>query len=93
MKRRAQDGREQAPRHNRAADQIHWERSTRVTLSLPVVLLFGVLAFLLIRKGGLKVSHALVAMIFGFYLASTTLATQINSLDSTIANLIDSVHP
>lgn len=62
-------------------------------LSLPVVLLFGVLMFLLVRKGGLKLSHALIAMVFGFYLASTALAPQINSLDSTIANLIDSVHP
>jgi hypothetical protein len=64
-----------------------------VTLSLPVVLLFGLLMFLLIRKGGMKFSHALVAIIFGFYLASTALASQINSLDSTIANLLDSVHP
>jgi hypothetical protein len=64
-----------------------------VTLSLPVVLLFGLLMIMLIRKGGMKVSHAIVALIFGFYLASTTLATQINSLDSTIANLVDSVHP
>ena len=62
-------------------------------LSLPVVLLFGVLMFLLVRKGGLKLSHALIAMVFGFYLASTALAPQINSLDSTIANLVDSVHP
>ena len=62
-------------------------------LSLPVVLLFGVLMILLIRKGGMKISHALVAMFFGFYLASTAVATQINSLDSTIAHLVDSVHP
>lgn len=62
-------------------------------LSLPVVLLFGVLMFLLVRKGGLKLSHAVIAMVFGFYLASTALAPQINSLDSTIANLVDSVHP
>jgi hypothetical protein len=64
-----------------------------VILSLPVVLLFGFLMFMLIRKGGMKFSHALVAMVFGFYLASTTFATQINSLDSTIANLVNSVHP
>ncbi|MBR7831411.1 DUF2304 domain-containing protein [Actinospica sp. MGRD01-02] len=64
-----------------------------MTLSLPVVLLFGVLMFLLIRKGGMKLSHAIVAAFFGFYLASTTFATQINSLDSTIAHLVDSVHP
>jgi hypothetical protein len=62
-------------------------------LSLPVVLLFGILMFLLVRKGGLKLSHALIAMIFGFYLASTALAPQINTLDSTIANFIESVHP
>jgi len=68
-------------------------RSTTVILSLPVVLLFGVLMILLVRKGGMKISHAIVAAIFGFYLASTTLATQINSLDSTIAHLVDSVHP
>jgi hypothetical protein len=64
-----------------------------VILSLPVVLLFGVLMFLLIRKGGMKLSHGLIAMAFGFYLASTELAPQINTLNSTIANLLDSVHP
>jgi hypothetical protein len=64
-----------------------------VILSLPVVLLFGILMFLLVRKGGLKLTHALIAMVFGFYLATTALAPQINSLDSTIANLVDSVHP
>jgi hypothetical protein len=68
-------------------------RSTTLILSLPVVLLFGVLMILLIRKGGMKLSHAIIAAFFGFYLASTTLATQINSLDSTIAHLVDSVHP
>lgn len=71
----------------------HKGRSTTLTLSLPVVLLFGVLMILLIRKGGMKLSHAIVAAFFGFYLASTTLATQINSLDSTIAHFVDSVHP
>jgi hypothetical protein len=71
----------------------HTGRSTTLTLSLPVVLLFGVLMILLVRKGGMKISHAIVAAFFGFYLASTTLATQINSLDSTIAHLVDSVHP
>jgi hypothetical protein len=64
-----------------------------VILSLPVVLLFGVMMILLVRKGGMKVSHAIVATFFGFYLASTAIATQINSLDSTIAHLVDSVHP
>ena len=64
-----------------------------MVLSVSGVLLLGIIVFILFRKDGLKVSHLIVCMMFGFYLASTTLATQINSLDSTIANLIDSVHP
>ena len=44
-------------------------------LSVSGVLLLGVIVFILFRKDGLKVSHLIVCMMFGFYLASTSLAS------------------
>ena len=61
-------------------------------LSLPVVLLFGVLMILLIRKGGMKISHALVAAFFGFYLASTSIAGSIRNSTDSVASFISGLH-
>jgi hypothetical protein len=48
-------------------------------LIVPVsaVVLFGVLVCLLIRYAGLKIWHALIAALFGFFVASTAAAPQI----------------
>ena len=57
-------------------------------VSLPVTLLLGLIVLLLVRKGGLKASHALLAALFGFYLAATAAAARISQLDATIAGLL-----
>lgn len=46
-------------------------------LSLSIVLLLGVLVYLLWRHAGLSTWHASVCTLFGFYLASTSLAPYI----------------
>jgi hypothetical protein len=64
-----------------------------VELSIPIALMLGVVVLALVRKSGLKVVHALAAIMLGFYLYSTTFAGQISQLDNTIASIIGgSIH-
>ncbi|MFD7474930.1 hypothetical protein ACFV8Z_22915 [Streptomyces sp. NPDC059837] len=51
-----------------------------VTISL--ALLFGLLLIVLIRSGSLKAGGAFVAVMFGFYLASTGASHTVNALMS-----------
>ncbi|QNE22381.1 hypothetical protein F1D05_36410 [Kribbella qitaiheensis] len=46
-------------------------------ISLSLVLAFGIMVVLLIRFGGLRVLHAIICTLFGFLLAATWLAPQI----------------
>lgn len=57
-------------------------------LSISGVLLLGVIAFLFFRKDGLKVSHALVCALFGFYLAGTAIAPSIRAGGQSLASLL-----
>jgi hypothetical protein len=59
-----------------------------VALSVSAVLLLLVVVFLLIRKSGLKGGHALVCMLLGFYLASSSIAPTIHQLTSNVAGMI-----
>jgi hypothetical protein len=49
----------------------------RLTVAFSVAALLGVAVVLLCKYAGLKIWHAAVCLIFGFYLASTSLAPQI----------------
>ncbi|MBS2966618.1 hypothetical protein KGA66_26515 [Actinocrinis puniceicyclus] len=57
-------------------------------LSIPITLLLGLAVLFMIRKDGLKSSHALVAVLFGFLLSTTVLAARIGQVDSMIAGLL-----
>jgi hypothetical protein len=59
-----------------------------VTLSVSVVLVLGVVVLALCRYAALRRSHALVCLLFGFYLASSPLASAIQDAVSTLADLI-----
>jgi hypothetical protein len=61
-----------------------------VALSISAVVLLAIIVFLLIKKSGLKAGHAIVCMLLGFYLASSTVAPTINEL-TTIAGMIGSI--
>ena len=54
------------------------------TVSISVVVLLGVLVWLLHRYGGMKIWQGLVCVLFGFYLATTSLAPQIRSTVTAI---------
>ncbi|MFF2383092.1 hypothetical protein [Streptomyces sp. NPDC058108] len=57
-----------------------------VTVSL--ALLFGLLLAVLIRSGSLRAGGAFVAVMFGFYLASTGASHTVNALMSAVINAL-----
>jgi hypothetical protein len=61
-------------------------------LSVSGVLLLGVICFVLFRKDGLKISHLIVCALFGFYLASTSIASNIRQSGQSIASFISGIH-
>lgn len=64
-----------------------------MVISLSVVVLLLVLAWIFLRSGGLKFSHALVCVLLGFYLASSSMATTIHNGLSATAQVVSSLNP
>jgi hypothetical protein len=64
-----------------------------MAISISVVLLLAVLAVIFLRNGGLKISHALVCLLLGFYLASTSIAPTIHSGLTATADIVGSLRP
>ncbi|MEU9362312.1 MULTISPECIES: hypothetical protein [unclassified Streptomyces] len=62
-----------------------------MAISLSVVLLLGIVMVVLIRGGSLKGGPAVVAMLFGFFLASTGMAPSINRFMNSIADTINQI--
>ncbi|GHD90510.1 hypothetical protein [Streptomyces naganishii] len=62
-----------------------------MALSISAVVLLAIIVFLLVKKSGLKAGHALVCMLLGFYLASSTVAPTIHQLTTNIAGMIGSL--
>ena len=60
-------------------------------LSISGVVLLGIVVFILFRKDGFKASHALVAVLFGFYLASTAIAPSIKAGGESLAGLLGGI--
>ncbi|GGV66254.1 MULTISPECIES: hypothetical protein [Streptomyces] len=63
-----------------------------MALSISAVVLLAIIVFLLIKKSGLKAGHAIVCMLLGFYLASSTIAPTISELTTNIAGMIGSIN-
>ncbi|MEU9420579.1 hypothetical protein [Streptomyces sp. NPDC051000] len=59
-----------------------------MALSISAVVLLAIVVFLLVRKSGLKAGHALVCVLLGFYLASSTIAPTLSQLTSNVASMI-----
>lgn len=64
-----------------------------MAISISVVLLLLILAVTFVRNGGLKFSHALVCMLLGFYLASTSIAPTIHNGVTATADVVGSLSP
>jgi hypothetical protein len=62
-----------------------------LSVSISVLLLMGLLAFMLIRFKAVGVGAAVVVLLFGFYLAQSPAASSINKVVTTIADLIPDI--
>ncbi|MFJ8541428.1 hypothetical protein ACIRFH_05280 [Streptomyces sp. NPDC093586] len=62
-----------------------------MALSISAVVLLAIIVFLLVKKSGLKAGHAIVCMLLGFYLASSTVAPTISEVTTNIAGMIGSI--
>jgi hypothetical protein len=51
-----------------------------MTVSIPLVLIAGVVVFIAWRHMGLKIWQAIVCLLFGFLLAATTAGPEIHNL-------------
>ena len=60
-----------------------------MTVSIPLVVIFGILVFVAYRYMGLRAWHAIAALIFGFLLAATTAAPEIHTLLSSLAQWLN----
>ncbi|MFD7445469.1 hypothetical protein [Streptomyces sp. NPDC059909] len=64
-----------------------------MAVSVSVVLLLLVLAVIYLRNGGLKISHALVCALLGFFLAGTSMAPTIQNGVSATADVVSRLKP
>lgn len=62
-----------------------------MAISLSVVLLLAIILVVLIRGGSIKAGPAVVAVLFGFFLASTGMADDIQRFLDSIAEMINSI--
>ncbi|MFF5155747.1 hypothetical protein ACFY3N_05670 [Streptomyces sp. NPDC000348] len=62
-----------------------------MAISLSVVLLLAIILVVLMRSGSIKAGPAIVAILFGFFLASTGMADDIQRFLDSIAETINSI--
>ncbi|WP_326690386.1 MULTISPECIES: hypothetical protein [unclassified Streptomyces] len=62
-----------------------------MAISLSVVLMLGVILVVMIRGKSIKAGPAVVAVLFGFFLASTGMAPSINRFLNSIADTINQI--
>ncbi|GGO50141.1 hypothetical protein H181DRAFT_00830 [Streptomyces sp. WMMB 714] len=62
-----------------------------MALSISAVVLFLIIVVLLVKKSGLKAGHAVVCVLLGFYLASSSVAPTINELTSNVAGMLGDI--
>ncbi|MFB6811800.1 hypothetical protein [Streptomyces sp. NPDC056387] len=64
-----------------------------MVISLSLVVLLLVLVSIFVRGGGLKFSHALVCVLLGFCLASSSMAATIHDGLSATAEVVSALRP
>ncbi|MER5947099.1 hypothetical protein ACN2WE_26420 [Streptomyces sp. cg28] len=62
-----------------------------MALSISAVVLFAIIVFILIKKSGLKAGHAIVCVLLGFYLASSSIAPTIKELTTNVADMVGGI--
>ncbi|MEW1654831.1 MULTISPECIES: hypothetical protein [unclassified Streptomyces] len=64
-----------------------------MAVSISVILLLMILIVIFLRSGKLKLSHAIVCGLLGFYLAGSSLAPDIHHGLAGAADVVSSVRP
>ncbi|WP_079161510.1 hypothetical protein [Streptomyces fodineus] len=62
-----------------------------MAISLSVVLLLAIILVVMLRGGNIKAGPAIIAVLFGFFLASTGMAPSIDRFLNSIADSISSI--
>ncbi|MBT2506197.1 hypothetical protein J7I98_09850 [Streptomyces sp. ISL-98] len=62
-----------------------------MALSISAVVLLAIIVVLMVRKSGLKAGHAVVCVLLGFYLASSSIAPTISELTTNVAGMIGGI--
>lgn len=62
-----------------------------MAISLSVVLLLAIILVVMIRGKSIKVGPAIVAALFGFFLASTDMAPSVNRFLTSLADTINQI--
>ncbi|TVL93973.1 hypothetical protein LRS74_11355 [Streptomyces sp. LX-29] len=62
-----------------------------MALSISAVVLLLIIVYLLVKKSGLKAGHAVVCVLLGFYLASSSVAPTIDDFTTNVADMIGDV--
>lgn len=62
-----------------------------MALSISAVVLLAIIVVILVRKSGLKAAHALVCVLLGFYLASSSIAPTITQLTNNVAGVLGKI--
>ena len=76
---------------NRAADRCAAPRARggeTLAISISLVLVLGIAVWALHKYNGMKVWHGLLCVLFGFYLASSSLAPEINTTMTAIIHAL-----
>ncbi len=59
-----------------------------LTVTISAALLMGAAVFILVRYAGMRIWHAAVCIVFGFYLASSSLAPDIANIMTSLFRLL-----
>ncbi|AKL65215.1 MULTISPECIES: hypothetical protein [Streptomyces] len=62
-----------------------------MVLSISGVVLLGIICFLFFKKDGMKLSHAFVCALFGFFLAGSAIAPSITASTASLASLLGGI--
>lgn len=62
-----------------------------MAISLSVVLLLAIILVVMIRSNTIKVGPAIVAALFGFFVASTNMAPSVNRFLTSLADTINQI--
>jgi hypothetical protein len=59
-----------------------------LAVSISVLVILGVAVILLYRYAGLRLMHAVICIVLGFYLASSSLAPEISHLTESLFRML-----